>query len=266
MIPIFTVLAAPLARYRRVPSVLWYTHKSLTSVLQLAHAWCDRVVTASPESFRIPSAKVVVTGHGVDTTLFAPAGGDPPAGRILVVGRVTPIKRHLLAVDALAALRARGIAARLVFVGEPVTAADQAYGHAVRERVEAAGLRDAVEWRGAVLHRMMPREYRSASFLLHLSETGSIDKCVLEAMSCGCPVVTSSSAFAPVLDRCPGYVAAATPDALADALERVLRQTSAERTSLGDDLRRIVVERHSLEQLTDALVELFRALRAGRGD
>ena len=73
MCPLYAVLASPWTKLRRVPMVLWYTHKSVTGTLKLAHQLVDRVVTASPESFCLPSDKVVVTGHGIDTEVFKPA-------------------------------------------------------------------------------------------------------------------------------------------------------------------------------------------------
>ncbi len=72
MAPIFAVIAAPWARLWGKRVGLWYTHKVMTWKLRLAEKFVNMIFTASPESFRLPSKKVVVTGHGIDTELFAP--------------------------------------------------------------------------------------------------------------------------------------------------------------------------------------------------
>ena len=70
MAPIFAVIAAPWARLWGKRVGLWYTHKAVTWKLRLAEKFVHIIFTASPESFRLPSKKVVVTGHGIDTELF----------------------------------------------------------------------------------------------------------------------------------------------------------------------------------------------------
>src|SRR4051794_21282831 len=58
MVPRYAILAAPLARAFGVPMVLWYTHGSVNRSLRIAHHLVQRVVTASRDSFRLPSDKV----------------------------------------------------------------------------------------------------------------------------------------------------------------------------------------------------------------
>ena len=72
MSPIFAVIAAPWARLWGKRIALWYTHKSVTWKLRLAEKFVHIIFTASAESFRLPSKKVIVTGHGIDTELFKP--------------------------------------------------------------------------------------------------------------------------------------------------------------------------------------------------
>src|SRR5207249_4282524 len=100
MVPQYAIIAAPLARACRIPMVLWYAHGSVSGRLRLAHGLVQRVVTASRESFRLPSDKVVVTGHGVDTDLFDQPAPDPSSKersapfRLVAVGRISRIKDH----------------------------------------------------------------------------------------------------------------------------------------------------------------------------
>ena len=68
---------ATVASLQNTPD-LWYTHRSVTLRLRLAERAATRVVSASPESFRLPSDKLRVIGHGIDTQRFTPA--PPPSG------------------------------------------------------------------------------------------------------------------------------------------------------------------------------------------
>ncbi len=77
----------------------WYTHKAVTFKLKLAEKFADVIFSASKESFRLPSRKLVVTGHGIDTDLFKP---DPNRQshdgtvRLLSVGRIAPVSPQLI--------------------------------------------------------------------------------------------------------------------------------------------------------------------------
>ena len=77
MVPLYAILAAPWTKLWRVPMVLWYTHKSVTRTLKLAHRLVDRVVTASAESFRLIShsptiAKATTPGQVANTRPMKP--------------------------------------------------------------------------------------------------------------------------------------------------------------------------------------------------
>ena len=62
-------------------TLLWYTHKAVNWKLKLAEKLVDKIFTASKESFRLPSKKVEITGHGIDLEKFksqnAAKGGKP---------------------------------------------------------------------------------------------------------------------------------------------------------------------------------------------
>ena len=51
MIPIFTVLAAPVLRPKGIPIVTWYAHRQVTSTLKLAHHFSDRMISSDKTSY-----------------------------------------------------------------------------------------------------------------------------------------------------------------------------------------------------------------------
>lgn len=262
MIPIFSVLAAPVLKVQCIPITLWYTHKSITPVLRLAEKLVDRVVTASPESFRIPSHKVIVTGHGIDTDIFVPAPtlDDSPNHMFTItsVGRIAPIKRHEMLIEAVRLLiykyNFKNIKVRLV---GNIYSHDISYAEKLKRQVSDAKLTEVVKFVGPVPLEQVVKEYWRADVVVNLSDTDSVDKAVLEAMSCGVLVITSNAAFRSVLGPLAGdlMVPKQNPELLAERVWAISQRPLKKRQALGEKLRRIVIEKHSLQRLVSYLVQ-----------
>ena len=97
MNPEYIVAAGVLWKILHKRIALWYTHKSVNLKLRIAAALANVVFTASKESFRLPTKKLRVVGHGIDTDFFFP---DPAIKRgdwFLSAGRLMKSKRHDLA-------------------------------------------------------------------------------------------------------------------------------------------------------------------------
>ena len=128
MVPRYALLAAPVARLAGVPILLWYAHGTAGRALRLAMPFVDRVVTPTRDSFPLAGPgidrKVRVTGHGIDTGRHVPASGAAEPGLVLSAGRLSPVKRHELAIQAVAG---GPEGSRLVIAGSPLHAADVAY-------------------------------------------------------------------------------------------------------------------------------------------
>lgn len=268
MCPHYAILAAPYVRSARVPLGVWYTHRRVDWRLRLAHALADIVLTASRESFRLGSRKVRILGHGIDTAAFSP--GPVPEGPpvVLSAGRISPAKGHDVVLDAAARLAAyvQVPSFEVHVAGEVHVAADTAYRARLEARAAQPDLAGRVRWLGAVPHACMPAVYRSAAVFVNCSDTGSLDKAVLEAMACGTPVLTSNEAFVELLregrlgslpSELGGSLTFPRRDtgALAEKLAALLELDAAARAHLGVRLRRIVVEEHDLDTLAQRIVE-----------
>ncbi len=276
---VFVVMGAPLLKLYGVPITLWYAHKATGRTLQLAEKVVNHIVTASPESFRLPSRKVQIIGHGIDTTLFTPADRTPPPSplpelkegeqeqqrkakvlTLISVGRIAPVKRVEIIIAAVKMLREQGlIDVRLILVGE-VAAQDADYGARLRQMVSDDQLGDVVTFTGGMPYETVVREYQQADVMVNMSATGSVDKAVLEAMACGLPVVTANEAFKNMLSPWADmlYIPPESPEVLSVRLKQVAAMSSQERATLGTALRKAVVEQHSMDHLTDQLMTIFK--------
>ncbi|MBI1282352.1 MAG: glycosyltransferase [Anaerolineaceae bacterium] len=259
---VFVVLGAPLLKLYRIPVTLWYAHKATGRTLQIAEKLVDHIVTASPESFRLPSQKVKVIGHGIDTELFKPAPPQPNARpfTLISVGRIAPVKRLEIIISAVKALREQGQTdVKLLLVGE-VAAQDAAYGDQLRQLTNDYQLTDTVTFTGGMPYEAVAREYQQADVMVNMSATGSMDKAVLEAMACGLPVVTANEAFKILLGQWEDllYIPPESPEELSVRLKQLMLMSPDERAALGAALRKLVVEQHSIGHLTDQLMTIFQ--------
>lgn len=244
MMPLFAVMGAPVLRRHGIPVTLWYCHSATSTMLRMAERMVDRVVTAHPDTFRLPSGKVEAIGHAIDVDLFAPVPVSRQPDRpftIVAVGRVAPIKRVEVMVEALGRLaHARpGKPVHLRLVG-PTDGGSAAYVASLRDRARALGVADSVEFAGPVGRRALPAEYSAADVAVNLSPAGLFDKAALEAMACGLPLVTSNRALAAEVTATDPRLAIAEPDPvlLADALGYLQDMGAARRVAVGEALRR----------------------------
>ena len=181
--------------------------------------------------FALPESRVSVVQLGVDAMRFHPSPDDEVAA---VRERLGLSRPFLLAMDvynarknfeetlrAFAALPA-GLRAGLdlVALGRPRRTA-----RPVRLEALAAelGIAASVKLPGDVAYADLPAVYTAASALVFPSVYEGFGMPLLEAMACGCPVVTSSVSSLPeVAGEAALLVDPSAPAALAAAIERVL--------------------------------------------
>ena len=267
MVPLYAVLAAPWAKLAHVPVVMWYTHKHVGLTLRVAHALVDKVVTASKESFRLPSDKVIVTGHGIDTELFKPAEGPRPERpfTVLSVGRISPIKDYETLIEAADILiNERGLRhVRFVVVGDAGTPEQVAYREQLLAEVRRRGLSDHFEFVGAVPHERVVEYYQEADLFVSASQTGSLDKAGLEAAACGLPLVTCNDALRPLLGDQAEHFTFDSRDAggCADRIQAVLDMPVPSRRELASALVIRTIANHNLDSLVERLVSAMAMAR-----
>jgi glycosyltransferase involved in cell wall biosynthesis len=235
---------------------LWYTHTSVTLSLRIAVALVNRALTASKESLRIWSKKVTVLGHGIDTAIFSPENKQLiDSMSIVTVGRISPVKRYEILIDAFSELR-NEISMYLDIAGAPATESDREYLASLRALAKERGVSDRVRFKGAVRHDEIPALLRASDIFVNMSRTGSIDKAVLEAMSCGIPAVTSNVAFKEILSPYGLFF----KDGDVHELARILGSLVGSRETLpelGAELRSLVLQNHDLSRLVPKILSLY---------
>lgn len=255
MNPEYIVLYGWWWRLKKKKVLLWYTHKAVNFKLRIAEKLATKIFTASKESFRLPSNKVEVVGHGVDVDWFAynPQIHSTTSWHLLWVGRISPVKDLETVIRAVGELR-KNHSVTLDIIGEPITDVDREYQRAIEALMNELGITGTIHFRGSFTHEKMGEEYGKHTALIHTSRTGSVDKVVLEAMAGGLPVFTSSEAYADFGDLVIHFGANDSQN-LAQSIEKNLNFAILADTA---KRRNFVREYHNVDTLADRIISYFK--------
>lgn len=136
--------------------------------------------------------KLQVLPMGVDTVRFQPPATDHPRQGLLFVGRVVKDKGIEVLLQALLALRARGLRPTLTLIGSGPEETE------LRSKIVRAGLSEQVRFLGALPNAELPAHYQGAAALVFPSVLGKhgqqegMGLVPLEALACACPVIASA--------------------------------------------------------------------------
>lgn len=244
MTPIWILLGAPLWIPLRKRLYLWYEIKRGNWKLSAALTLVRNVFAASEHGLPTVSKKQITVGHGIDTKFFVPKKDVREKGHLVAVGRLTRVKQYDVLLRALAALPD----CTLTIAGGTITQEDTQTEKAITDLMHSLNVQDRVtiSW---VPPYDIPRLLQRADCMMHASQ-GGLDKAVLQAMACGCPVVSTSTAAQSVLpDSCH-----ATSDTLSQKTEGILHLSASARDTLAAKLRATVENDHSLSQCIQRIV------------
>jgi glycosyltransferase involved in cell wall biosynthesis len=178
---------------------------------------------------------------------------------VLYVGTTNPRKNLGRLLEAFASARRRAnLPHSLVLVG------DAGFAHgAVLEQIGKLGLRDAVQLPGYTSEEDMPAIYGGADLLAFPSLYEGFGLPVLEAMSVGCPVLTSPvSSLGEVAGDAALLVDPQSVDAISAGLERALTNVELRRDLAQRGVRRAAA--FSWERAAAEHLALYRELAAKR--
>lgn len=250
-------LLSPTFKILRLPVVMWYAHGTVTRRLRMAIRCVDRVITSTPEGCRIDDDKVGVIGQAIDTDHFV-----VPKRRLLrslvYVGRITERKRIDLMYQVSKIVTPENDYPEIPFeiVGPMLTLNDMRYERDLRDRIWRERKELHFRMMGYIPFERLPELYETAFLHLNLSETGSMDKTVMEALSAGCPVLTSNPAFFDTLRDFPEFI---VRDERSEAIAEQIKQIHAKRADYDPSyLRHLVKNDHDMHTYADRVLTVIR--------
>ncbi|MGN6578186.1 MAG: glycosyltransferase family 4 protein [Nocardioides sp.] len=217
----------------------------------------------------VDPAKLRLVPEAVDHELFRPGDPDAAARRlggrygidrpfVLFVSSLWPYKNCDGLLRAFALVRPELDGRRLVVVGP---GRDKAYVAQLRAMASRLEIADEVTWVGGVPLEETVDFYRAADVFVYPSHNETFGLTILEAMACGCPVVTSDRSAMP--ETAGGAAILADPDdprSIGDAILRACESTS--------DLQTLGLTRaaqFTWAQTAKQTLEVYREVHANRG-
>ncbi len=252
MCPEYIIGAGFCPKFFGKKSLFWYTHKTVNWRLRLSAKLVDKIFTASSESCRIKSSKIEITGHGIDIKNFQfPISNFQKNSRykIITVGRITPIKNLDALIEAADILRKENFNFEIEIAGAPIMDTDKIYLSKLKEMIAQKNLENHVKFPGVVKYEKMRDFYLGAGLLVNLSDTGSIDKVVLEAMAGGINALTSNEAFKKILPA--KYLTDKKPESIAQKIILLCGQKP------DMQLSEYVFKNHNIENLVSRILNFF---------
>lgn len=224
-------------------------------VEELVFGAADRIVVTtqtmkSDVERRIPSAaqRVRVIPNYVETDLFSPAGTEREARTVLFIGRIAPEKNLESLIEAVEPLDLR-----LTLIGEgklrPV----------LQRRFN--DLDGRLTWEGNVPNSQLPNYLNRAGCFVLPSLYEGHPKSLLEAMSCGVPVIGADSPGIRELirHRETGLLCGTDADGIRTAL-RELMSDPVLCSELGRNGRGFVIENYSLDRIVQMELDLIHEI------
>jgi glycosyltransferase involved in cell wall biosynthesis len=239
MTPVWGVFGMPAFVLRKKPTYLWYTHYKMQLGLRLIGWYGKRIFCATRQS--VPqyekSPKKVVVGHGIDLSYWPMRKNVAESPyKLLVVHRLSRSKRLQILLHTLTLLPS---AYTLDIYG---IEAEEDYVAELRALIKELHLEDRATFRGTIASKDLPHIYTHHRLILNMaSET--IDKTMLEAMTCGCyPITTKGNAHAIGIPVAPDADTPATIAPLLLEYEKKMPMSAPE-------MYKVVEEHHSLTSL-----------------
>lgn len=248
-------------RWKKWPAWNLYQKRDLKTA-RFHHATCDReaenvsrmglgvAVATIPNGVDIPDERRLAESRSVV------GQGAPKVA--LFLGRLHPIKGLPMLLDTWARVRPEGWELH-------IAGPDEAGHRRELEHAAAAhGLQECVAFLGAVTPDCRTRLYGSAHLSILPSYSESFGMAVVEALAHGLPVLTTTATPWPMLPKmgCGWYVFPTT-----DTLSEALRDA----TCVGDDAlremgrkgREFVAAQYSWSEVTNSMIQLYRAAIEG---
>ena len=212
---------------------------------------------------KVPDNKISVVYNGVDHSIFKPYSVkllDEPY--ILYVGSERPRKSLGRLLDAFAKLKGEFPELKLVKVG--AFGRSKEYRRDIMKKLASLGITEDVIFIDHVSELELAYYYSSAQLLAYPSLYEGFGLPPLEAMTCGCPVVTSNTSSLPeVVGEAGIMVDPHDTDSLAQAMRQVLTDSELSNNMIRKGLEQS--KRFSWEKAAEQTLEVYKKVGSAYG-
>lgn len=178
------------------PHSLWYDYINPFTTSSQLFKYFDEVIATGITSEEIQSdcpRGVHTINPGVNTDLFTPSGPacETEGPTIMFVGRFVPAKNLTFLIEGFRKIKDQCPNAQLWLIG------DGPLKHRIESKVDALGMTNSVRFLGYIENDQLPPYYRAADIFTLSSRTENHPIALMEALSCGTPVVAPDIGWIP---------------------------------------------------------------------
>lgn len=239
--------------WKKLPA-WWLYQRRLLKAADAVHATTDQEKTWN-ERLGITPSKISVIPLGTDIIRYASAAGVAKENRtLLFVGRIHRVKAIDRIIEAFGLVPASVRSGwRLRIVGPDET------GWKKELEALAAGL--PVDFVGPKFGADLHGEYAGCDCLVLASHTENFGATVVDAMSCGKPVVTGrATPWKEVSDIGCGWWIDNTPASLAQAFSEMMSMSDSARSAMGEKGRMLVAEKYTWDAVGRRMMKVYGGL------
>ena len=257
MNPEYVILGAKFWKLLGKKIFLWYNHPLGGLRARLAICLSDSVFHTSSLAFAAHYKKARKMPVGIDTDLFhrLPAISKKP-NSILYIGRISPIKKLEVLLDAAKILSAKNLNFSITIAGEPSKPSEVAYAEKIKNSAQSLLAQGKIEFISSIPNYKTPELYNHYELSVNMTPSGSFDKTIIESMACETPVIASNKSLRDVLPKELIFEEENAKE-LADKIEAFLHLPISDKREVGVTLRDIALRHHSLRSLIDRLISFL---------
>ncbi len=261
MNPIYVVLGGIFWKIRGKKIYLWHNHRHGNIITRAAIWLSDLVFYTSPFSFSARFKKSKIMPAGIDTAVFKRDDRIQKIPHsILYAGRFSPVKNVDILIGAAGLLDKQGVDFAVNIVGQPGDD-EQDNFQKIKRLANDLEARGKIRFLGKTTNSQLPAIYNQNDIFINLTQTGSFDKTILEAMACQSIALVSNAVFKEIFPKEWQEILMfkeRDPDDLAKKLLYLMELTDDKKNGLGALLREIVVKNHNLDNLVAKIINLFK--------
>ena len=268
-----TNLCAFVRKFGSAPLVI--TNHGLNS--QTAPAWFQKVYTATGAKWTfkmadkiicytetekqelveldIESQKIAVIHNGIDTDLFIPDEmSTSDKKQLLWIGRFANGKGVDYLIDAFKLLKSENPDITLIMVGRGPEK------ERIRNKIRNLGLDTSITMKDFIPNSDIVQLYQSSSIFILPSLEEGVPRTILEAMSCGIPIVCSKlPQLVDIVNNCGFLIPTKDSMAIADKVSEIITDTTQAK-QLGKNGRENVVTNYSWKDTVEQTIRLYEGL------
>jgi len=244
-------------RFLGKKTALWYNHGAGNIFSILAGFLAQKIFCTSPFSFFAKWPKVLLMPAGINTDIFKKDERIRPIkNSILFLGRISPIKGVHFLIEAAILLDKNNVDFILNIVGQ-AGEKDGEYFKKIKNLAGDLEQKGKIKFWGKVANYKTAEVYNQNEISVNLTDSGSFDKAILEAMACEKLVLVFNESFKNILPAVLFFQEKNTDD-IAKKLEQILILPKESHAIYGRELRAYVLQNHSLDKLTERISILFQ--------